>query len=53
MESLLTGVSTAIALVGDVFTAITANPYLATIAGAGLLTLGTGLFSALRGASHG
>lgn len=53
MDAILAGVTTVVTLVGGVFDAITGNAYLATIAAAGLLTIGISIFTALRGASHG
>ena len=52
MEAVLQGVATCISLCGDVMTAIFGNVYLATFAGAGLLTLGVGVFASLKGAAR-
>ena len=52
MESILEGLETISTVVGSVFTMITGNPLLATFAGAGLLAVGIGIFSAVKGAAR-
>lgn len=52
MESVLSGVSTAVAVVGDVFSAMTSNPMLLVYLGAGLLGVGIVIFRRLKGAAR-
>lgn len=52
MDAILTGVETVTTVVGNVFTLITGNALLATFAAAGLLGIGIGVFSAVKGAAR-
>lgn len=52
MEQITAGIETITTVVGSVFTLITGNPLLAAFAGAGLLVVGIGVFSAIKGAAR-
>lgn len=52
MEAILAGMTTITTLVGDMFTLMTGNAYLAVFFAAGLVTVGIGVFSALRNAAR-
>ncbi|MBQ7915965.1 MAG: hypothetical protein IJ315_04170 [Firmicutes bacterium] len=52
MESIISGIETVTTVVGNVFTLITGNPLLASFAAAGLLGIGIGIFSAIKGAAR-
>ena len=52
MESITTAMSTVTTVVGNVFTMITGNELLATFAAAGLISVGIGVFSAIKGAAR-
>ena len=52
MTEITAGIETITTVVGSVFTMITGNPLLAAFAGAGLLAVGIGVFSAIKGAAR-
>lgn len=52
MEAITTGMTTVTTVVGNVFTMITGNELLATFAAAGLIGVGIGVFSAIKGAAR-
>lgn len=53
MDAILAATSTVTTLVGDVFTLMTSNAYLTVFFAVGLLSVGIGVFSALRNAARG
>ena len=52
MEQITAAMDTVTTVVGSVFTLITGNPLLAAFAAAGLLGVGIGVFSAVKGAAR-
>lgn len=52
MEAILTGLETVSTVVGQVFTMISGNALLASFAAAGLLCVGVGVFSSIKGAAR-
>lgn len=53
MDAILAGMTTITTLVGDIFTLMTSNAYLTVFFAAGLITVGIGVFAALRNAARG
>ena len=52
MDAVTGAIPTVVTLVSSAFDAITSNPLTALYVAAGLLCLGIGIFSALRGSAH-
>lgn len=53
MDAIMSGLTTVTSLVGDIFTLMTSNAYLTVFFAAGLVTVGIGVFAALRNAARG
>ena len=53
MDAIMSGITTVTALVGEIFTLMTSNTYLTVFFAAGLVSVGIGVFGALRNAARG